>query len=104
MKKALTVILILCLMAISSPAIAGGGRDTKTGKAHEKSLFQKMSDSIEETGHPKGEKEPAKVDTFRTAKKHIMSLDDSAKKAEDLSLRGNQKEIRRRMGVPEDRI
>ena len=105
MRQFLVISLMLSVILVSSLAIAGGGPDVKYGKAcSEKSLFQKMSDSIEETGHPEGEKEPAKVDTFRTAKKHIMSLDDSNKKAQGLSLRGNQKELRRRMGVPEDKM
>ena len=99
MKKMLVITLILSVIAVSSSAIAGGSPDGKSGNVScEKSLFQKMSDSIEETGHPAGRKEPAKVDIFRTAKKHIMSLDDSNKKAHGLSLRGDQKELRRRMG------
>jgi len=89
MKGKVVFILVLSLIMLSASAFADG-----------KSLFQVVSDSLEEELTPQGPTIPNEVDTFRTAKTRIQNWSGDSAKA--LSLRGKDKAVNKRRGIPSD--
>ena len=86
MKKAIAIIVLIFFVASITPAFA------------EKSLFQIVSDSLEEV-KPSGQGSK-EVTAFKTAQMYLNALDESSARAKQLSLRGNKQEACRRMGNP----
>jgi len=91
-RKVIALVLVAIFMASGMPVFSDEGTVSTSGK----SVFQKVSDDISELGEKTpGQTETPLADRFQDSYNYIV---ESSPKAEQLSLRGNEREIKRRRG------
>ena len=91
-RRVVILVLVAIFMASGMPAFSDAGTDSTS----EKSVFQKVSDDISEIGEKTpGQKETPLAERFQDSYDYIV---ESSPKAKALSLRGNEREIKRRRG------
>lgn len=89
-KLLVALIIAIALVAAVIPAFA-----VKAAFA-EKTLFQAVSDSIEEEYEAREKKPWKEITVFEDIKEDLSTLDEKAGIAKALSLRGNPREVARR--------
>lgn len=95
MGKLVALILVCAVVVTAIPSMAA----TKAGGTHEKTLFQRISDSVDDAYNAREKKPWKTVTIFEEIRANIDSLDDTIDKVKELSLRENREELARRRNI-----